>query len=112
MEVSSYYLGVLIFAVFAISSAARFFIYQRKLMKYLLEKHTEKWNDLTTIIGYGPGYANSLKGIRFLFGKDYLNDPGILRLKVIVRNSFLYTLFGMMGTSLAFCIAVAWSQKP
>jgi hypothetical protein len=58
----------------------------------------EKWKYLTTILGFGPGYANSRRGMKFLFGKDDLGDPEVIRLKTIVRNSFIYLFSGTITT--------------
>jgi len=80
-------------------------------MKYLLEKQTEKWKELTTVLGFGPGYANSFRGLKFLFSKEYLGDPEVLRLKVIVRNSYIYTFIGMVAIFLAFWLLVVFCLK-
>ena len=101
----------LLFAVAFLVSAVRCMIYQHILMKYLLKNHTEKWKELTSIGDFGPGYANSIRGFKFLFGKDYLEDPEVLRLKCIVRNSSILTIMGMVMVFLSFALAVWFSPK-
>lgn len=108
---NSLYIGLFLFLAFLIFSMIRFFIYQHKLMQYLLEYHTEKWKDLTTVWGFGPGLANSFRGMKFLFGKDDLGDSEVLRLKVIVRNSFIHTLGGMFTIFFWWCFMVAIMQS-
>lgn len=96
---------------FTVISICRLVLFQHKLLKYLRENHTEKWKELTTIGGSGPGYANSIRGKKFLFDKCDLDDPEVLRLKVIVRNSYIYALTGFLGTFLFFCIIVMLNGK-
>lgn len=108
---NSFYGAILLFAAFTLVSMVRCLIFQHKLYKYLLEKHTEKWKDLTTVLGVGPGYANGLKAMKFLFSKDDLSDPEVLRLKVIVRNSFIHTFGGMITVFFTFCVMVWFCQK-
>jgi len=87
-------------------------VLQHKCYKYLREKHTEKWIELTTILGFGPGSVNSLRGMKFLFSKEYLGDPELLRLKVIFRNSLLYTITGLVAVFISFCItAYAYTKQ-
>ncbi len=90
--------AVILFGIVAILSGIRFLVYQQKLMNYLLTHHTEKWKELTTFLGYGPGYANTFRGSKFLSSKDDLGDPEVLRLKVIVRNSYKYMVGGVLTT--------------
>jgi hypothetical protein len=80
-------------------------------MRYLLRNHTEKWKELTSVGDFGPGYANSIRGSKFLFGKEYLGDPEVLRLKVIVRNSYIFTIMGGVMVFLSFALAAWFSQK-
>jgi len=82
----------------------RFMVYQHKLANYLREHHTEKWKYLTTIAGFGPGYANSRKGMKFIFSKEDLNDAELLRLKVITRNSFIHTIGGGITAFISFAV--------
>ncbi|MBW8041684.1 MAG: hypothetical protein FVQ85_17035 [Planctomycetes bacterium] len=105
------YSTFLFFTVGFVVSVVRLFVYQHKLMRYLLKNHTEKWKELTSILDFGPGYANSIRGMKFLFGKEYLGDPEVLRLKVIVRNSFLFAIMGAVMVFLSFALAVAFSPK-
>ena len=103
---SGFYIGILWLFLFSVISGIRMLIVQHKLYEYLRTKHAEKWKYLTTVLGFGPGFANGLKGLKFVFGKDDLGDPEILRLKTIVRNSAIYTVTGMFGTFIIFCISV------
>ena len=88
------YGGFILLVAHAIISMIRCLIYQAKLFKYLQAKHIEKWKYLTTVWRFGPGCVNNIRGIGFLFSKDDLGDPEVLRLKVIVRNAFIHTVTG------------------
>ncbi len=89
----------------------RLLMLQHKLFEYLRENHFEKWKELTTILGFGPGYANGFRGIPFLYSKDDLGDPEVRWLKVKVRNSFALVLLTMLGTFLTFVVLVGLSQQ-
>ena len=84
----------------------RCYVYQKKLLRYLIENHTEKWKELTTVWGIGPGMANSFKGFKFLYGKDYLDDDEVLRLKNKIRNSYSLILFFVFITFISFLFVV------
>jgi hypothetical protein len=77
-------------------------IMQYKLMNYLRQNHYEKWKYLTTVPGLGPGYANNFLGIAFLFSGEDLGDSEMMRMKIIIRNSLIYTLTGMMAAFITF----------
>jgi hypothetical protein len=109
---TSFYGALILFGAYTIVSIIRFMLYQHKLARYLLENHTEKWKELTTVLGVGPGYANSYRGFKFFFGKEYLDDPEVLRLKVIVRNSFIYSFVGMITTFFTFFVMVCIYTEP
>jgi len=96
-----YYIGILPFVI-AIFSMIRFLVFEHRLYKYLRENHTEKWKELTTIFGLGPGYANSRKARKFIFGKCDINDPELIRLMVITRNSYIYMVTGFIAGFLTF----------
>lgn len=103
----SLYGGLFFLLALTAISMVWFFIFQHKLYTYLRENHTEKWKELTTVLGFGPGYTNSLRAIKFLFRKDDLDDPELLRLKVIVRNASIYVLTGFLAVFIWWCVIVA-----
>ena len=84
---------------------------QHKFFVYLRENHFEKWKELTTILGFGPGLANGFRSIPFLWGRDDLSDPDVQRLKAKVRNSITLVLLTMLGTFLTFVVLVGVSQQ-
>jgi hypothetical protein len=107
----AFYVGAILLFVFVGVSMLRAAIYQHKLYRYLLMNHSEKWKELTTVWGVGPGMANSLRGMKFLFGPDYLNDPEVLRLKALVKNSFAWVIFSWLAGFFwvfVYAIIAAW----
>lgn len=91
------YIGVALLMTFVVFSMVRCGFLQHKLGKYLREKHFEKWKYLTTVLGFGPGFANGIKGMKFLFSNEDCGDPEVLKLKVAVRNSLIYVITGMLA---------------
>jgi len=71
--------------------------YQHKLLKYLREKHYEKWKYLTTIRGMGPGWVNGFRGVPFLFNCEDLSDMRVIHLKQITRNFIILTITGAIA---------------
>jgi len=98
------------FVVYFVIGWAKFAIYQHKLMGYLLENHTEKWKELTTVLGIGPGWGNSIKILKFMFGKDDLNDPEVFRLKRKIRSSCTAMLLGALCTPAGWIFALMLSE--
>ena len=96
-----------VFAIFiTVVSAIRCNIYQCRLYKYIRENHTEKWIELTTVFGFGPGLRNNIKARKFWFSKDYLGDPEVLRLKVLCKNSYVYVVTGIGAIFIMFIITM------
>ncbi len=91
----------------SVISWARLYIFQRKLFDYLRENHPDTWKELTTVLMFAPGYANSRRTRKFLFSKDDLGDPEVLHLKVTTRNSHLCTVAGFAGIFLLWVLTVA-----
>jgi hypothetical protein len=104
MEKQAAEFGFLFILGLTVLSAVMCKILHHKLYKYLREKHTEKWIELTTIFGFGPGAVNSRRSMKFVFSKEYFDDPELLRIKVKVRNSVLYTVTGILAVIVMFFI--------
>jgi len=94
---SIFMIGLLTIGAITILSIINVLIYQHKLWGHVRKNHAEKWKDLTFTGKWGLGLANGQKSLVFLFSRENLNDPEVLRLKVITRNSFLYQLAGFLG---------------
>jgi hypothetical protein len=109
------YSGLFLVMGFTLISFIRGMVYQYKLFRYLFEHHNEKWKYLTSgrIFGYevGPGFRNSMRALPFLFDNDDMGDPEVLRLKVIVRNSFLYFIIGGPATFICAFITFTICSK-
>ena len=101
-----FYLPILFLFISSLVFMARCLIYQQRLSDYLRVHHMDKWKELTTIPGWGPGFTNPWRGLPFLFGREDLGDPEVLRLKVIVRNSYIYTVTGFLATFLMTLIMI------
>lgn len=67
--------------------------YQHKVSSLLREKFPEKWKQLTTTFGIGPGCQSGFKGVKFYFEKDEIDDPEIIHFKLVVRNCILCFVF-------------------
>ncbi len=89
--------GLVFIGGITIVTMIRALVSQHKLWEHLRTKHDEKWSGLTYTGKWGTGLANGQKSLVFLFSREDLNDPEVLRLKVITRNSLLYQLAGFFG---------------
>ncbi len=96
--------GFVVILFVTIISWIRYIIWQHKCYKYLRQEHTEKWKELSTVLGIGPGFANGVRGIKFFCGKEDFGDPEIVYLKVKIRNAFIYAATGVGATIITFFI--------
>ena len=101
-----YYLIVLPFVVLLFVSVFRTMFYGYKLDKLVREKYPEKWKYITTIPGFGPGCTNGIRSARFLWGDDDFGDAEVLRLKIIVKRAWIYSLTSMPAMAISFAIAL------
>ena len=97
--------AAILFGILTIHSAIKFFVSQQKFMNYLLKNHTEKWKELNTYPIYGPSFRDTFRGFRFYFDEDSLDDPEVLRLKAIVRKSYICMALGIVTTMVTIFIA-------
>ena len=63
-----------------------------KLLSYLKKSHYEKWEEITTIPGLGPGNHNGFRAMKFLKSKDTLNDPVLEKLIGECKSILLLTI--------------------
>ena len=76
-------------------------VYNIKLLNYLKKNHYEKWEELTTIPGFGSGFSNGFRQFGFLFSNETLEDPIVAKLKngyrtialLIIVHFFLIPIF-------------------
>jgi len=101
----------LFFAVVTAVFVVRFLVYYSKLLTYLRQEHPQEYERLATTYGFGTGCPKNIKAIRFLFTKDHLDDPQVLRLKVRARNSLLFTLQGIATVSVTFIWALIRARQ-
>jgi hypothetical protein len=105
-------IGLLTIGAITLLSMINVLIYQHKLWDHIRKNHADKWKDLTFTGKWGLGLANGQKSLVFLFSRETLSDPEVLRLKVITRNSFIYQLAGFLGlfvwASFMMSILVRW----
>jgi hypothetical protein len=105
-------IGFWLSVIIVVISAIRGITLLRSCSQYLLKHHTEKWKELTTVFGFGPGLGNGLRTIKFLFGADYLDDPELLHLKTMCRNWILYTANSLLVSfAMFFWLAVLWTKQ-
>ena len=68
------------------------FSISHNLMNYLKTNHYAKWNELTYIKILCCNGNNSIATLKFLFSKDYLNDPQV---KIYKRNYINFLKFSI-----------------
>ncbi len=100
------WVGMVLLVGVTILSWGRCIVFQHRLRNYLFKNHNDKWKELTSIGDLGPGFANSRKGLRFLFNREDFNDTEVSHLKIVSRNSFLYVVTGFLAIFFWACIMV------
>jgi hypothetical protein len=75
----------------------------KRLMTYLRLHHFDKWTELTTVLGFGPGNVNGFRSIPWLFSSDTLDDPMLGVIKMDYRR-FIYLVLTVFFTFPLFCI--------
>lgn len=68
-----------------------------RLYDYLKKYHNHKWIQLTTVWGH-PGGTNSFRELGFIFSRDYLNDPIVLKLKNQQKQVLLFEIIAFFST--------------
>ena len=69
----------------------------RSLPKYLKSAHPAKWEELTTILGFGPGFRNGFRSLNFILSDDDLGDPEVARRKTRYRGFLKFTIAAFVG---------------
>jgi hypothetical protein len=92
-------------------SIIRLFYYDHKLCRLLLEKHPEKWEELTTIPGLGSGFNNLSRSLQFIFSKEDLGDKEILYLKVKYKSSLIFFFLGIIALITALYVTDYMQQQ-
>ena len=64
-------------------------VYHVKLLNYIEKNYHEKWKELTTILGLGPGVSNGFRIGKFLDSEETFDDPIVEKLKSEVRSTGL-----------------------
>jgi len=113
MENYNVFLNVvtIIFGFLFVVSVGACLIFQHKLLKYLREKHYEKWKYLTTLLGLGPGNVNGIRGIVFIFNNEDLSDAEVMRLKRIVRNFVIMAIISVIGATITAFMMTMFVRK-
>lgn len=78
-------------------------ITSHKLYGHLMDAHYDRWRHITSVGGMGPGMANTLRGLDYLFSDQDDDDPQVVRLRAAVKRSLLL----LAGVLVAAAVAVA-----
>lgn len=105
-----YYFIVIPFIVLLFVSAFRMFFYGYKLNNLVREKYPEKWKYITTMPGFSPGCVNGIRSFRFLWGEEDFGDGEVLRLKIIVKRAWIYSLTSIPAIGISFFIAIKFAS--
>lgn len=84
------YLIAVPFVMLSVMSWIWFMYTGIKFSKYLKKKYMEKWKEITTILGFGPGGSNPFRWFPFIFGSEDFGDRELMDLKTKCRNASLY----------------------
>ena len=87
-------------------------ILQFRFYRYLRDNHFEKWKYLTSFLCFGPGCANSFRGMPFLYNSDDLGDKAVLMYKIKIRHSILYAITGGIAMMLTGLLITLFFEIP
>ena len=87
-------------------------VLQIQLNRYLREHHIEKWKYLTSSRWFGPGGANSLRAIPFLYSNDDLGDSVVRLYKKRIRKLLLYIFIGVIAVALVSLLITVFFEIP
>jgi hypothetical protein len=76
----------------------------RRLMGYLRKHHPAKWAELTTFLGFGPGWVNGFRSVPWLYSADTLSDPVVAQLKGDYRQFICWSLVVLFTFPIFFII--------
>ena len=107
MTPESAIIGFFFMFLVTIVSVIRLNILQHQFYNYLRKNHFEKWKELTTIFGFGPGMVNGKKALKFILKNDNdIDDPEYFYYKIKCRNALTYVITGIGAIFITFFIAV------
>lgn len=68
-----------------------------RLYYYLKNNNYDRWRNITTIEGFGPGSSNPFRWFKYLFSNDDNNDINVVKYKDGVLVGLKYSLFFFAG---------------
>ena len=90
-------------------------VFNIKLSRYLKKKTYARGRERTTVGPFGPGGANLLRGLPYLYSSLDCEDEQILRYKDAIRIGLRYVVgaLGATGVSivLIFVLAVVYAEQ-
>jgi len=110
MNLAHYFIILPIVALLVIS-IIRFIYFGQRLNKLMIDKYREEWKGLTTIPGFGPGCSNPFRSLPFLFNKQDFGDKEVLRLKIKIRNSFLFAVVSIPALFFSIDAIIRYMDK-
>ena len=96
MQENIFGLGVFLIFSVIILSVVRMAILGNAYSHYLRKNHFEKWKEITTVFGVGPGMLNSYRAFKFLYSKDDLGDKQLMIMKTKLRNAWICVMAAMI----------------
>ncbi len=81
-------------------------VFNIKLSRYLKKNKYARWRELTTVGPFGPGGANLLRGLPYLYSSLDCEDEEILRYKDAIRRGLLYVVATLGATVANFVLLI------
>ena len=98
-----------IFAV-VIFGMIRLAVLGLKYDRYLKEHHFEKWKEITSFFGFGPGMTNSYRAFKFLFSKEDFGDNQLTIMKAKLKNTLIFSITSMIALPLFFIMILVLTK--
>jgi len=78
------------------------FIEGRRLISYLKARHRTTWEHLTCVPGFGPGHANTLRTMRWIYSSDDLGDATLATMKAETKQFMRFALIVVLSSLVIF----------
>ena len=106
MQKQFFTIEVIFFFSLFVFSGLRMTMLMCQVGHYLRENYFEKWKEITTYLGIGPGMGNSYRAFKFIFSAEDFGDNQLVLLKSKSRKAIIFFLTGVIAIPIMMTMTV------